>query len=69
MANELPLRGALIGCGYFGQIQLDAWRRMEGVEIVAACDPRAEAAENPPREPTRLPKNSWTASNSTFIEL
>ena len=45
MANELPLRGALIGCGYFGQIQLEAWRRMEGVEIVAACDPRAEAAE------------------------
>ena len=31
-------RGALIGCGYFGQIQLEAWRRMPDVEIVAACD-------------------------------
>ena len=32
------LRGGLIGCGFFGAIQLEAWRRMEGVEIVAACD-------------------------------
>ena len=32
------LSGALIGCGYFGQIQLEAWRRMPDVEIVAACD-------------------------------
>jgi predicted dehydrogenase len=32
------LRGALIGCGYFGQIQMEAWRRIAGVEIVAACD-------------------------------
>jgi D-apiose dehydrogenase len=32
------LRGGLIGCGYFGQIQLEAWRRMESAEIVAACD-------------------------------
>jgi D-apiose dehydrogenase len=39
MADTVPLlRGALIGCGYFGQIQLEAWRRIEGVEIVAACD-------------------------------
>lgn len=44
MANTAPLRGALIGCGYFGQIQLEAWRRMPDVEIVAACDPRLEAA-------------------------
>jgi len=31
-------RGALVGCGYFGQIQLEAWRRMSDVDIVAACD-------------------------------
>jgi D-apiose dehydrogenase len=42
-----PLRGALIGCGFFGRIQLEAWRRMNDVEIVAACDAdrdRAQAA-------------------------
>src|SRR5215212_2093366 len=31
-------RGALIGCGYFGRIQAEAWQRMEDVELVAACD-------------------------------
>jgi predicted dehydrogenase len=39
-----PLRGALVGCGYFGQIQLEAWRRMPEVEIVAACDVDLEKA-------------------------
>lgn len=51
MTESMPiLRGALIGCGYFGQIQLEAWRRMEGVEIVAACDQdRAKAQAAAPR--------------------
>ena len=39
-----PLRGALIGCGYFGQIQLEAWRRMPEVQIVAACDVEVDKA-------------------------
>ncbi len=32
------LRGAMIGCGFFAQHHIAAWRRMPGVEIVAACD-------------------------------
>jgi predicted dehydrogenase len=28
----------MVGCGFFGQIQLEAWRRMDGAEIVAAAD-------------------------------
>ncbi len=31
-------RGALVGCGFFGRIQNEAWQRMEDVRIVAACD-------------------------------
>ncbi len=41
------LRGGIAGCGFFAQFQLDAWKRIPGVEIVAACDPdldRARAA-------------------------
>jgi D-apiose dehydrogenase len=41
------LRGAIIGCGYFAQFQLAAWKRMPDVEIVAATDldpARARAA-------------------------
>lgn len=34
------MRGALIGCGFFAQNHLNAWRdmRSEGVELVAVCD-------------------------------
>jgi D-apiose dehydrogenase len=41
------LRGAIAGCGFFAQFHIEAWRRMEDVELVAACDPdlgRARAA-------------------------
>ena len=34
------MRGALIGCGFFAQNHLNAWRDMkaDGVELVAVCD-------------------------------
>ena len=38
------LRGALIGCGFFAANHLNAWRDVEGAEIVALCD----------RDPARL---------------
>ena len=38
--NGKTMRGALIGCGFFAQNHLNAWRDMkaEGVELVAVCD-------------------------------
>ena len=36
----------MVGCGYFGQIQLEAWRRMPEVEMVAACDLNVERARS-----------------------
>jgi predicted dehydrogenase len=34
------MRGALIGCGFFAQNHLNAWRdlRADGIELVAVCD-------------------------------
>ena len=32
------LRGVAVGCGFFSRIQMEAWKRMPGVEMVAACD-------------------------------
>jgi D-apiose dehydrogenase len=32
------LRGTLIGCGFFAENHLHAWRDIEGVDIVAVCD-------------------------------
>jgi predicted dehydrogenase len=41
---DKALRGGIVGCGFFGQIQLEAWRRMPEAEIVAACDQDIERA-------------------------
>jgi predicted dehydrogenase len=38
------LQGALVGCGFFGAIQLDGWSRVEGARIVALCDANADRA-------------------------
>ena len=39
-----PLRGAVIGTGYFSRFHFDAWRRIDGVDIVACCDADADKA-------------------------
>ncbi len=36
------MKGAVIGCGFFAQNQLQAWRDIVGVEIVALCDQDSE---------------------------
>ena len=40
IVRELTMRGALIGCGFFAQNHLNAWRdmRADGIELVAVCD-------------------------------
>ena len=42
------MRGALIGCGFFAQNQLHAWRDIQEVGIVALCD----------RDPDRLARTA-----------
>jgi predicted dehydrogenase len=39
------LTGALIGCGWFGDKQLEAWTRIDGVSIAAVCDVSRQHAE------------------------
>lgn len=39
------LRGALVGCGFFGQIHLEGWRRIAEADIAAACDTDLRKAE------------------------
>lgn len=38
MSESQPLRGLLIGAGYFSDFHLDAWNRIDETEIVAVCD-------------------------------
>jgi len=42
MANTL--RGGIIGCGFFAQHHIEAWRRIPDVQLVAACDLQVERA-------------------------
>ena len=35
---DRPLRAGIIGCGFFAQFQIEAWRRMPDVALVCACD-------------------------------
>ncbi len=35
---EPALRGAVVGCGFFAQNHLHAWRDIDDVELVAVCD-------------------------------
>ena len=41
---EGPLRVCTVGAGYFAQFHHDGWARMEGVDLAAVCDAKAEAA-------------------------
>jgi predicted dehydrogenase len=39
------LKGGIIGCGFFAQRHIEAWRRIPDVKIVAAADPRLDRAQ------------------------
>lgn len=42
----MPVRGALIGAGFFARNHLAAWREIAGVEIVALCDREEDKARH-----------------------
>ncbi len=39
MSSNAPLKGAIIGAGYFAQFQAEGWTRISGARIVAVADP------------------------------
>src|SRR5216117_3396292 len=50
MSPSTTLRGGIVGCGYFAQFHIEAWRRIPGVELAAAADPvLARARQVAPR--------------------
>jgi predicted dehydrogenase len=44
------LKGITVGCGFFGNIQLASWRRVENASIVAVVDRDDESAEESARQ-------------------
>ncbi|MGH9833921.1 MAG: Gfo/Idh/MocA family protein [Blastocatellia bacterium] len=43
--SGVPMKGVMIGAGYFAQFQAEAWRRVEGARIVAVADAAPGRAE------------------------
>ncbi|MEW4565514.1 cyclase family protein [Bremerella sp. JC770] len=68
------LRGICVGAGYFSRFHLDAWRRMEGIEIVAICDPnptagQAMASEFGVTRTYRSLAEALSAETSDFVDI
>lgn len=40
-----PLRGVVVGAGYFSQFHLDAWSRLDSVDITTICDLNLDQAK------------------------
>lgn len=48
--KQPPFRFGVIGCGFFAQTQMFAWREIKEVELVAVCDIDPARAEQAARE-------------------
>jgi predicted dehydrogenase len=44
MTEKKPQRVAVVGCGFFAQNHIHAWKMLEGAELVAVCDTQRERA-------------------------
>lgn len=65
----MPKKGALVGCGYFGQIQLEAWRRMPEAEIAAACDLDLEKARRSAPRGYTSPEEMLDLEKPDFVDI
>jgi predicted dehydrogenase len=70
------MRGALIGCGFFAQNHLNAWRdlKADGIELVAVCDidpDKAEAAATAFGIPRYYadPRTMFEAEQLDFVDI
>ncbi len=63
------LKGGLIGCGFFSQHHLEAWRRMPNVQIVAACDPSIERASAAAQRAYASAEEMLNAEHLDFVDI
>ncbi len=62
-------KGGLIGCGFFSQHHLEAWRRMPNVQIVAACDPSIERARATAQRAYSSAEEMLNAEDLDFVDI
>jgi predicted dehydrogenase len=63
------LRGAIVGCGYFSRFHLEAWTRVAGAEIAAACDPVRERAQAAATRAYTEAERLFAAERLDFVDL
>jgi predicted dehydrogenase len=63
------LKGAIIGCGFFAERHIEAWRRIPEVEIVAAADLQLERAEKFARRAYRSAEKMLDHEKPDFVDI
>jgi predicted dehydrogenase len=63
------LKGGIIGCGFFAQRHIEAWRRIPGVEIVAAADPWLDRAERFANRAYRAAEEMLDREHLHFVDI
>ncbi len=68
-SSQDALRGAIIGCGFFGRIQVEAWSRIPEASIVAACDLDLERARNLAPAAYSSPEEMLAGEHLDFVDI
>jgi len=63
------LKGGIIGCGFFAQRHIEAWRRIPEVEIVAAADLRLDRAQAFAGRPYRSAEEMLDREQLDFVDI
>ena len=63
------LKGGIIGCGFFAERHIEAWRRIPEIEIVAAADPRLDRAQRFARKAYRSAEEMLDCERLDFVDI
>jgi predicted dehydrogenase len=69
MDPSIPLRGGIIGCGFFAQFHIEGWRRTPGVELAAAVDPDLERARKAAPRAYATAEEMLDAERLDFVDI
>ncbi len=69
MNSSIPLRGGMIGCGFFAQFHIEGWRRMPEVELAAAVDPDLERARKAAPRAYATAEEMLDAERLDFVDI
>ncbi len=63
------MKGGIIGCGFFAERHIEAWRRMPDVEIAAAADLRLDRAERFAKRAYRSAEEMLDHERLDFVDI